>query len=110
MTRNGRNGSTPFRGTTKATKVAFFVYTMSYFVYILYSSKCNRYYIGYSNDVHERIMRHNAGKVTATRNCRPYELKASKSFETELEARREEVRLKKMKSRIYLESLINGNW
>ena len=94
----------------KATKVAFFVFSMSYFVYILYSSKCNRYYIGYSADVQERLARHNAGKVTATRNCRRYELKASKVFETELEARREEIRLKKMKSRIYLERLIAGSW
>jgi putative endonuclease len=83
---------------------------MSYFVYILYSAKCNRYYIGYSSDVQERLARHNAGFVTATRNCRPYVLKATKLFATELEARREEIRLKKMKSRIYLEQLINGNW
>jgi len=81
-----------------------------YFVYILYSSKCDRHYIGYCEDIALRLERHNSGMVTATRNCRPYILKASKTFETQLEARREEFRLKKQKSRKYLEGLIAGNW
>ena len=107
MTRNGRNGSTPFRGTFKATTVAFFI---MYFTYILYSEKCDRYYIGYASDVTARLERHNAGMVTATRNCLPYQIKATKGFQSELEARREELRLKKQKSRKYLEWLIAGNW
>ncbi|MBS1632877.1 MAG: GIY-YIG nuclease family protein [Bacteroidetes bacterium] len=81
-----------------------------YFVYILYSHKCNRYYIGYAADIDARLLRHNAGTVTATKNCRPYVLKASKSFSTEIEARREEARLKKAKNRKYLEWLIEGKW
>ena len=70
-----------------------------YFTYILYSEKCDRYYIGYSADVHVRLERHNAGMVTATRNCRPYIIKATKQFTAEQEARSEEIRLKKLKSR-----------
>ena len=81
-----------------------------YWVYILYSEKCDRYYIGYSEDVLARLERHNAGLVTATRNCRPYIIKATKNFATEHEARKEEFRLKKQKSRKYLEWLIAGNW
>ncbi len=82
----------------------------TWFVYILYSPKCNRYYVGYSHDVQERLQRHNSGKVTATKNCIPYTLKAFKEFDTAIDARREELRIKKMKSRIYLEKLIEGNW
>ncbi len=81
-----------------------------YSVYILYSEKCDRYYIGYSADVIARLERHNAGMVTATRNCFPYQIKATKAFQTELEARREELRIKKQKSRKYLEWIIEGNW
>ena len=81
-----------------------------YWVYILYSEKCDRYYIGYSADVIARLERHNAGKVTATRNCNPYIFKTTKKFATEPEARKEELRLKKQKSRKYLEWLIDGNW
>ena len=64
-----------------------------FYTYILYSLKCNRYYVGYSENIPTRLSRHNEGKVTATRNCIPYELKASKSFYTELEARKEELRI-----------------
>jgi putative endonuclease len=81
-----------------------------YFVYILYSEKCNRHYIGYSKDLQARLDRHNLGLVTATKNCRPYIIKASKMFPTEMEARKEEDRLKKLKSRKYLEWLIERNW
>ena len=108
MTRNGRNGSTPFRGTIKSDFGRFCCFM--YFTYILYSEKCDRHYIGYCADVAIRLNRHNAGMVTATRNCRPYIIKAIKEFATELEARKEELRLKKQKSRKYLEWLIAGNW
>ena len=82
-----------------------------FYTYILYSSKCDRYYIGYSSNPQQRLEeRHNKGFVTATRNCRPYELKKVKGFEKEEEARKEESRLKRMKSRKYLEKLIIGNW
>ncbi|MBK9380276.1 MAG: GIY-YIG nuclease family protein [Chitinophagaceae bacterium] len=81
-----------------------------YFVYILYSEKCNRYYVGFSADVEVRLNRHNKGIVPATRNCIPYKLCAFKPFETEAGARKEELRIKKQKSRIYIESLIAGNW
>jgi len=81
-----------------------------YYVYILYSEKCNRHYIGYSEDVEKRLERHNDGIVNATRNCRPYILKTHKAFETELEARKEEIKLKNAKSSKYLVWLIEGNW
>ncbi|TMI97976.1 MAG: GIY-YIG nuclease family protein [Bacteroidetes bacterium] len=71
-----------------------------YSTYILYSEKCNRYYIGYASDVNARLERHNAGNVTATRNCVPYQIKATKEFQSELEARREELRLKNKESKI----------
>ena len=107
MTRNGRNGSTPFRGTQ--SDFGRF-YCFMYFVYILYSEKCDRYYIGYCADMNARLQRHNGGMVAATRNCRPYIIKATKSLPTEIDARKEERRLKKAKNRNYLEQLIAGNW
>jgi putative endonuclease len=100
---NGRAGSTPARGTESDVS-RFFLYM--YFVYILYSEKCDRYYIGYCSDIEARLHRHNSGMVTATRNCRPYIIKAIKAFSFEVEARKEELRIKKQKSRKYLEWLI----
>ena len=81
-----------------------------YCVYILYSEKCKRHYIGFSEDVDARLKRHNEGLVNATRKCRPYILKAFKRFDKEVDARKEEIRLKKAKSSKYLIWLIEGNW
>jgi predicted GIY-YIG superfamily endonuclease len=78
-------------------------------VYILYSEKCERHYISYSENVYARLERHNEGLVIATKNCRPYVLKAFKAFETEIEARKEEIRLKNAKNSKYLNWLIEGN-
>ena len=88
----------------------FFLLLPMYYVYLLYSSKCDRYYIGYCADIEARLRRHNSGMVTATRNCCPYILRGFKLFETESEARKEEARIKKQKSRKYIEWLLEGNW
>ena len=96
-------------GHNKSDSGRFFYFGMFY-TYILYSEKCQKFYIGYTSDVLARLERHNAGMVTATRNCRPYVLKGSKSFTTEAEARKEELRLKKQKSSKYLKWLLEGNW
>ena len=81
-----------------------------YCTYILYAIKCDRYYIGHCENIEARLKRHNDGFVAATRNCRPYELKACKYFENRDKARKEELRIKRQKSRKYLEWLIVGNW
>ena len=91
------------------SKESVFLFMM-YYTYILYSKSGDRYYIGFCADVPVRLKRHNAGYVTATKPYIPYELKAFKSFATQLEAMQEERRLKKRKSRKYLEFLIDGNW
>lgn len=108
MASNGRIGSTPIRGTKRLSKRSLFLFM--YAVYLLYSDKCNRYYVGYSADIHERLLRHNTGKVTATRNCRPYRICEVKIFDTQAEAIAEEARIKRQKSRKYIEFLIAGNW
>lgn len=40
-----------------------------YSVYILYSEKCDRYYIGYCADITLRLQRHNNGTVKALRTA-----------------------------------------
>jgi putative endonuclease len=84
---------------------------MSYYTYILYSEAHSRFYIGYSENPEKRLIeRHNAGKVKATRNFRPYVLLKKKYFETELEAMHEERRIKRMKSAVYIRKLVEGEW
>ena len=45
-----------------------------YWVYILYSEKGQRYYIGQTQDVAERLERHNCGYEKSTSPYRPYKL------------------------------------
>ncbi len=44
---------------------------MFYTVYILYSEKDHKLYVGCTNDVEKRLVRHNSGFVKATKNRRP---------------------------------------
>jgi putative endonuclease len=45
-----------------------------FYVYVLKSTKDNQFYVGYTNDLEQRILAHEAGKVFSTRQRRPMEL------------------------------------
>jgi putative endonuclease len=59
---------------------------MPYFVYILYSLKDEKLYVGCTEDLEQRLKRHNSGFVTATRDRRPLELIYSEKFNDKTEA------------------------
>ena len=46
-----------------------------YFVYILYSPTFDKFYIGQTNDMTNRLKRHNAGYESATNPYKPWLLK-----------------------------------
>ena len=79
---------------------------MKYKVYILYSSSKDRYYIGQTNNIEDRIKRHNSGRSKATKYGMPWKLVYTKGFETRSEAMLYEMKLKSEKSREYIEELI----
>jgi len=82
---------------------------MGYFVYILYSEKCNKYYVGQTDSLEKRVDEHNHGKGGAfSSNCIPWKLLYSESFSTRSEAVKREQEIKKKKSRAYLEHLISS--
>ncbi|MCY1633173.1 GIY-YIG nuclease family protein [Marinifilum sp. D737] len=81
---------------------------MSYFVYILKSKKTERYYIGYTSDIVCRLEKHNAGATTSTRSGRPWELLYYEEFQEKKLAILREREIKKKKSRVYIEALINS--
>ena len=76
-------------------------------VYILQSRKNNRYYIGSTNSVIERLKYHNDGLVKSTKNTRPFELKIFISCADITEAKKSEYKLKQYKRRDILEKVIN---
>ena len=76
------------------------------FTYILYSSKLDKYYIGACTNIERRLYEHSIGHSKFTSTGTPWELKFSKEFETLPEAKEYELKIKKMKSRKYIELLI----
>jgi putative endonuclease len=47
---------------------------MPFFVYVLYSSKLEKYYVGSTNDIEDRLYRHNSGQSTFTKTGIPWVL------------------------------------
>ena len=65
-----------------------------YFIYIIYSKKYDKYYVGLSADVKQRLITHNSRKVTSTKSFAPWELINIEEFKTRIEARKREKYLK----------------
>jgi len=80
---------------------------MKYYVYIIYSLSRAKYYIGYSADPIERLEEHNLGATTSTRPGRPWILVYKEECPNKHTAIIREREIKKMKSRKFIESLIN---
>ena len=81
---------------------------MRYFVYILYSSKLDKYYIGRSTDLAKRLEFHNnpiEGRKFTAKGI-PWQMKFSHQCESYEESVLLERYLKKLKSRKALEMLI----
>ena len=64
------------------------------YVYVIRSSKDNRYYVGISSDVEQRLKDHNAGRAKSTKGYRPWVLIHKEIHPTRLAARKREVYLK----------------
>ena len=79
-----------------------------YTVYILYSKAIDRYYIGYSNNLERRIKEHNREKGKYTDRGIPWEIVYAKSFESKELAKQMEAYIKKRKSRLFIQNLINN--
>jgi putative endonuclease len=76
-------------------------------IYILYSEKLNKYYIGACIDIERRLYEHNIGHSKFTSIGVPWLMKYTEEFETMQEAKKKELYIKKMKSRKYIEGLIS---
>ena len=79
---------------------------MAYWVYILQSQSTGQFYVGSAQHVERRLRRHNAGGARYTRSRGPWVLMHSEEHPTRGEAVAREQQIKRMKSRAYIESLI----
>jgi putative endonuclease len=75
-------------------------------MYILFSEKLNKYYIGACIDMERRLYEHNIGHSKFTSLGVPWKLVYREEFTNLAEAKKRELQVKKMKSRKYIEELI----
>jgi len=81
---------------------------MKGFVYILFSLKDNRTYIGSTNNLEKRISEHNAGKVFSTKNRIPMKLIYNEEYEILKEARIKEKYYKSCAGRKRLKEILKN--
>ncbi len=79
-----------------------------FYIYILYSEKFEMYYVGQSDDVDRRLLEHNElSDHSYTSKYRPWELAASFEVgESRSLARKIESHIKKQKSKVYIQEII----
>jgi putative endonuclease len=77
-----------------------------HFVYILKSDKYNKYYIGQTKNVDERLKRHNTGRSVYTRKFMPWKIVYSEKYNTKAEAYKREMEIKSYKSGFLFKRLI----
>jgi len=79
-----------------------------HYVYILYSKRLDRYYVGRTENIEKRLVDHNAGRSTYTRRGRPWVLVYKEEFERKAGAIDRETEIKRRKSRRYIEKLVQS--
>jgi putative endonuclease len=80
-----------------------------YFVYILFSPKTNKFYIGSTDNLEGRLRHHNAGLTPSTKPGAPFwEIKYTESLADRTSALKRELEIKNKKRRKYIEWLISS--
>lgn len=79
---------------------------MGFSGYILQSELTGSFYVGQTDDLAQRVVKHNRGEVRSTKPYRPWKLVYWKQFETRREAMAWEKQVKGRKHRAFIEKLI----
>ena len=67
-----------------------------FYVYIIENSD-GKYYIGHTEDIADRLKRHNSDRVRSTKNKGPWEIVYNESYNNRNEAYKREQQIKKYK-------------
>ena len=81
-----------------------------FYIYVLISLKDNKTYVGYTNNLNRRLLEHNSGQSSATKNRRPLELIFSEQFKTSREAKKKELYWKSGGGRRKLKKLLKDKF
>lgn len=82
---------------------------MNFTVYILFSELKNRFYIGFTSNLAERIVRHNQKSKGFTGNVNDWKIVFTEIYEFKEEAQKRELQIKSWKSKIKIQALIQKN-
>ena len=77
-----------------------------YYVYVLRSLKDGLFYIGYSENLKQRVYDHNMGKNVSTKNRRPLQLIFYEAFPSKPDALRRESYFKTTKGKTTLKLML----
>ncbi len=81
---------------------------MKYYVYILYSTSLNKYYVGSTKDVCSRLEKHLQSHKGFTGKAKDWVLKHTETFSSKSESIKREFQIKKWKSRKMIERLFEN--
>ena len=83
---------------------------MTYYIYILYSHKLKRYYIGTSDDPKRRLLEHNEVKYDKAFSAKgiPWEMKLYYACKSSSNAYELERFIKRMKSKVFIERVLQN--
>ncbi|MBA6152648.1 GIY-YIG nuclease family protein [Gelidibacter maritimus] len=76
---------------------------MDYTVYILYSQKRSRYYVGQTDNIESRLLRHNKSLVASTKTGVPWDLVFTQTVNSRSEALILEKKIKRRGAKRYIE-------
>jgi putative endonuclease len=94
-------------GSSPAFGTKFFQFVM-FSIYAIKSIKHNFIYVGMTENLDERLVRHNKGYVKSTKRFAPFHLFYSENCEDGLEARKRERFLKSTSGKRFLKSILNN--
>jgi putative endonuclease len=77
-----------------------------YKLYVLQSEKTKRYYIGQTEDLNERFLKHNSGSVKSTKNGIPWSVVYTEDYDNRTDALIREKEIKKYKGGIKFKKLL----
>jgi len=80
-----------------------------FYVYLLQSQNNNDIYIGFSENLKQRVIQHNTGRVPSTKPNRPWKLVYYEAYSNKSDARKRELNLKQHKPKSDLIERINDS-
>ncbi len=80
---------------------------MKFYFYILHSEKLGKYYIGSTQNLEDRLRKHNTNHKGFTGKLGDWKIVYHETFDSKTEAYKRELQIKSWKSRVAIEKLIS---